>query len=150
VLLVALATAAAIGLAAPPAAGEDNSPDHADPPDPASVERRELLVIDLDGKALDGGSGSTEFGVVLEGDDECPGDSQHDQYRIDSYMVPVDVDPTQLTYGHFGPTQPSFRDYAGFQMPLYKVDRDAFGGELTGEQVEPGGPGPIHGLPAFT
>jgi hypothetical protein len=106
-------------------------------------------VVDKDGKALDGGGSSTLFGLVVEGDHECPGDSQTEQYRIDSYMVPVDVDPSQLRYTQSGPYPPSFRDYAGFQMPLYKVNKDPFAAELTARAQEPGGPGRFPPLPAF-
>jgi hypothetical protein len=147
--LVVLVATLAIGIVARPAAGQD-APNVPDPPDPAEVERRALVVIDEDGNALDGGGSSTLFGVALEGDDECPGDSQNDQYRIDSYMVPLDVDPSQLTYTQLGPSPPAFRDYAGFQMPLYKLNKDPFAAELTARAQEPGGPGPMPPLPAFT
>ncbi len=159
VLIVALAAASAIGLVAPPAAGQDGSdpaaePDQTsdappDPPDPDTVERLEMLLVDERGQALDGGGSATPFGIVLEGEDECPGDSVHDQFRIDSYMVPVAVDPTQLMFTALGPTPPSFRDYAGFQMPVYKLDDDPYAAQLTSQPAEAGGPGPIPELPRF-
>jgi len=159
-LLVALATALAIGLTPPPAAGQEAPDPTADldaqnpdeppaPPDPATVPRLDLLVVDERGEALDGGGSSTGFGIELEGEDECPGDSVHDQFRIDSYMVPVAVDPTQLMFTALGPTPSSFREYAGFQMPVYKLDEDPYAAQLTSRQAEPGGPGPIPELPRF-
>lgn len=139
-VLVAFATAGVIAFAAPaPAPAQEN----------ADVVRRELLVVDANGKALDGGGSSTPFSVVLEGADECPGDSAHDQYRIDSYMVPVDADPTQLKFTGFGPTPPTFRSYDGFQMPLYKLSDNPYAAQFTSQQAEAGGPGPIPELPPF-
>jgi hypothetical protein len=135
-VLIALASVCMVAFAAPSTAQES-----------AGVVRRQLLVVDKDGKALDGGGGSTNFGVVLEGEDECPGDSAHDQYRVDSYMVPVDVDPTTLKFTGLGPTPANFRKYANFQMPLYKLSEDAYAAQQTSQQATPGGPGPIREIP---
>lgn len=143
VLGAAAATTLAIGIASAPATAQ------APPPDPGDVERLDLLVVDTTGRALDSGGSLTQFRVELEGEDECPGDSAHDQFRIDSYIVPVDVDPSQLLYTAFGPTPLEFSEYEGFQMPLYKLSGDPFAAEFTAQQIEPGAPGPIRELPSF-
>lgn len=119
------------------------------PPGPDDVERLDLLVVDAAGAALDGSGSATGFGVELEGEDECPGDSAHDQYRVDSYMIPLDMDPTDLVFTAQGPTPPAFRAYEGFQMPLYKLNKNPYAAQLTNRQREPGGPGPIPELPPF-
>ena len=143
---IALALVALAVIAAPAAAQDVEIPD---PPDPATVEHRELLVVDGQGDPLSGGGSATEFGLALEGEDECPGDSTHDQYRIDSYMVPVDADPTQLMFTGFGPADMVFQDYAAFRMPVYMRSGDPYSAQLTSQQLEAGGPGPIPEIPKF-
>lgn len=113
------------------------------------VEQRELLVVDASGRALDAGGSLTRFSVELEGEDACPGDSANDQYRVDSYLVPIEVDPTDVDFTGFGPTPLRFRTYDDFQMPLHKLTGDAFAAEVTGQRAEPGGPGPIRDIPGF-
>lgn len=144
ILLSPAIVAIALGLSVVSAAAQ------ADPPDPEDAPRRELLVADGTGRALDGGGSDTPFYLELEGESECPGDSANDQYRIDSYMVPVDADPTELVFTAGGPMPPEFKDYETFRMPLYKFSTDRYSGEVTGQAVEPGGPGPIPQLPPFT
>lgn len=141
--LVLAAAALVLVLAGPPASAQD--PPNSD----FDVEVLDLLVIDQTGAALDSGGGTTLFGVELEGEDECPGDSTHDGYRVDSYMVPLDVDPTELDFSGIGPYPTAFRSYDGFQMPLVKADGNRFAAELTGDAFEAGGPGPIRDLPGF-
>lgn len=119
------------------------------PPDPSDVVRKEMLVTDATGARLDTGGGLTPFRVELEGEDQCPGDSAHDQYRVDSYMVPIGVDPARLLYTSAGPTPPHFRTYESFQKTLHTTLAEPFAGATTAQQDEPGGPGPIRELPLF-
>ncbi len=135
------AAAVALMVFAAPGAAQD------EPPDPDDVIRRELLVVDGAGERLDSGGGTTPFSVELEGEDECPGDSQTDQFRIDSYLVPIDVDPSTLRYAAQGPLPGAFRTYEGFHMPLHKLSTDPYAAELTLRALQPGGPGPIPEIP---
>lgn len=141
---LAVATGLWMGLVATPAAAQDGPPNS-----DFDVEQLELLVIDQTGNALGSGGGLTLFGVELEGEDECPGDSTHDGYRVDSYLVPLDADPTRLDFSGIGPYPTQFRQYDGFQMPLVTADGNRFAAELTGDAFEAGGPGPIRDLPGF-
>ena len=143
VLAVALLLAATV-LAAPPVAAQVEPPNS-----DFDVEQRALLVVDAPGNALDSGDGLTPFTIELEGEDECPGDSTHDDYRVDSYMVPVAVDPTELDFSGLGPHPPEFRAYESFQMPLQTTAGNGFAAELTGDSAEAGGPGPIRDVPPF-
>lgn len=139
---VALATLLVVALGAPASAQDPPNSDF-------DVDVLDLLVVDANGAALDSGSSQTPFTIELEGEDECPGDSTHDGYRVDSYMVPIAADPTELDFNGFGPNPPEFRQYAGFQMPLIPVNGNGFAAELTGDAFEAGGPGPIRDLPGF-
>lgn len=138
---VAAATSLAV-LGAPVAAQDPPNSDF-------DVEYLDLLVVDANGEALDGGGGTTGFSLELEGEDECPGDSTHDDYRVDSYMVPIGGDPASLDFNGAGPVPPRFRDYADFQMALITTTGDNFAAELTGDAFDPGGPGPIRDVPGF-
>ncbi|MFZ6004522.1 MAG: hypothetical protein ACOYXM_11390 [Actinomycetota bacterium] len=141
---LAITTALWVGLANTPAGAQEDPPNS-----DFDVEYRDLLVIDQTGSALDTGGGLTLFGVELEGEDECPGDSTHDGYRVDSYMVPLDVDPTRLDFSGTGPYPTQFREYGTFQMPLVTAEGNRFAAELTGDAFQAGGPGPIRDLPGF-
>lgn len=140
---LAFAAALWIGVMPTPAGAQD--PPNSD----FDVEYLDLLVIDQTGRALDRGGSQTLFGVELEGEDECPGDSTHDDYRVDSYMVPLDVDPTRLDFSGTGPYPTRFREHGTFQMPLVTAEGNRFAAELTGDAFEAGGPGPIRDLPGF-
>lgn len=121
-----------------------------DPPNSDfDVEFLDLLVVDANGNALDAGGGLTPFSLVLEGDAQCPGDSSHDDYRVDTYLVPLDADPTRLDFNGAGPNPPAFRTYDGFQMPLITTTGTNFAADLTGDAFEADGPGPIRDLPGF-
>ena len=147
---VAAALVCALGLGVGSAIAQDAPPDIPDPPNSDfDVEQRDLLVVDASGRALDDGGSLTSFSVELEGEDECPGDSANDQYRVDSYMVPVEADPTQVDYTGFGPTPLRFRTYDDFQMPLYKLSGDPFAAEVTGQRSDEGGSGPIRDIGGF-
>lgn len=149
-LRIAATSVLALGLGAAPSSAQDPLPDLPDPPNSDwDVEQLELLVVDASGAALDGGGSLTRFSVELEGEDECPGDSANDQYRVESYMVPVDADPTAISFTGFGPTPLRFRSYDDFQMPLHRLTGDGFAAEVTGQRTEPGGPGPIRDIPGF-
>lgn len=140
-----LAVLLAIGVPVTPAFAQSGPP-NAD----FDVERRAMLVVDADGQVLEGGRGDTPFSVALAGPDECPGDSARDQYRIDSYMVPVDLDPAEIPFTGTGPMPPAFRAYDDFRMPLYKLDSNPYAAELTAQATEPKGPGAIPPLGAFS
>ncbi|MGK2948298.1 MAG: hypothetical protein ACSLFP_06975 [Acidimicrobiales bacterium] len=140
---VALGAATLLTVATLPASAQ------VDPPDPKDAPQLDLLVTDGAGNALDGGGSDTVFEMELEGEDECPGDSANDQYRIDSYMIPIDDDPADVVFTGQGPTPLAFKEYGSFRMPLYKISTAPYAAELTAKQLVPGGPGPIPELPGF-
>lgn len=64
-------------------------------------------VLIVDGRdpdrALERGTSTSEFRVLLPSGATCPGDSMHDQWRLQSFMVPAGVDLGTLRYGGIGP-----------------------------------------------
>jgi hypothetical protein len=50
------------------------------------------------GTELQRGGSSTEFTLEPPAASQCPGDSEHDSWRVQTFMVPADVDPGTLVY----------------------------------------------------
>ena len=60
------------------------------------------------------GDADTEFVLVLPDGASCPGDSQHDQYRFQSFAIPVGDRPEEIAYGPIGPEPETPGRYAMF------------------------------------
>ena len=71
----------------------------------------------------------------------CPGDSRNDQWRVQTFIVPSDIDPGALSYNSIGPEGDGL--YA-----LYGLDTNPITAVLTGPNGAPGLPGLIIGLRA--
>jgi hypothetical protein len=75
-----------------------------------------LTIIDINGgygPLTRGGSGS-EFLLRLPTEATCPGDSAHDQWRVQTWIVPASVDPLTIGYGLRGPKDPG-------QWPMFDL-----------------------------
>lgn len=95
------------------------------------------------------GGSATAFSVQLPAGASCPGDSAHDGYRVNSYMVPASLDPTEVTYDGAGPTPYAYDSYADFRQPLYETNSNSFVAIQTADATTPGQPGAIINLPEF-
>jgi len=130
----AVAIAAFVALFAVPATVSAQSVD--EPVDLGSV-----TIVSETREALTAGNGSTVFGLLLPSGATCPGDSRNDQWRVQTFIVPADVDPGTLRYNSIGPEGDSM--YA-----LYGLDTNPITAVLTGPNGAPGLPGLIIGLRA--
>lgn len=99
-------------------------------------------VVAPGGSALDRGGSGTPFTLELPAGASCPGDSANDDYRIQSFVVPADVDPGGLTYESTKPAGEGL-------WALYAVSSDPFVQGLTAIAVDPGDPGLIDQMPTF-
>ena len=63
-----------------------------------------LVDADRRGAVLSKGGSTTEFSLSLPGKATCPGDSRNDNWRVQTFIVPADVDPGSIQYGPNGPT----------------------------------------------
>ncbi len=113
-----------------------------DPVDAGSV----VLVSPEDlSKAVTHGSAKTPFTLRLPDPATCPGDSANDQWRIQTFSVPVTGEPSAIRYGPIGPEPVGDGHYA-----LFGVDTTPFVQELTLRNPGAGQPGVIPAFPAFS
>lgn len=94
------------------------------------------------GKVLTDGGSATLFSLHLSGDDECPGDSEHDQWRVQSFFVPATADPATLHYGVVGPEGKD-------QYSLFDERTNSYTDVLLQANVSPGEVAQMADLPAF-
>lgn len=92
------------------------------------------------------GISSTSFQLSLPAGASCPGDSPNAGYRWQTYMVPVSVDPSTLTFDANGPTPQGIG--ASFRQPLYDTASSPIVDRQTAAATTAGGPGPIINIPA--
>ncbi|MEY4175379.1 MAG: hypothetical protein RI900_2544 [Actinomycetota bacterium] len=74
---------------------------------PAVAERiGAVTVVEADrrGVVVARGGSTNEFSLVIPRESTCPGDSKHDDWRVQTFIVPEGVDPGGLGYGPNGPT----------------------------------------------
>ncbi len=82
-----------------PALAQEGQADQA-----ATIEAGDLGLQTLGGDDLDGGGSATEFNVDLSGPDERPGDSEHEDFRIMTFMVPATLAAEEIVWNGEGPT----------------------------------------------
>jgi len=132
--LLAVAAGSVLGLTARAGASVD-----------APVDAGDVIVIDGADRQLEVGRGGSAalFSLRMPDASTCPGDSLHDQWRVQSFMVPVDVDVTTLQYGVIGPEGEQ-------QYALYDERTKPFVNELTRANEVAGQPGFIGDIPVFS
>lgn len=94
-------------------------------------------------EVLERGTKATEFTVRPPAGATCPGDSAHDQWQVQSFIVTADVDPASLRFGIIGPEGPE-------QYALYKVDEDPYTHALTLQNEVPGEPALVAAVPPLS
>ena len=94
------------------------------------------------------GSDDTAFSLALPEGAACTGDSAHDEYRVQSFMVRDGVDPATLTFGELGPEPTALG--SAFRQALYLQNTDAYVNAPTNVAAKPGGPGVVINIPVFT
>jgi len=94
-------------------------------------------------KELDHGNSTTEFSLRLP-DPTCPGDSANDQWKVQTFMVPVGTSVDTLRYGAAGPFDQSDNRWA-----LFDTKTDSYSMQFTLRNPAAGSPGTIPTPPAF-
>ena len=106
--LVAMSFAAAIVasfLAVGSAAGSEGPVNTVDPSQVVG-DAGDVVLIGLDGDPISSGDASTRFFVRLPEGAACPGDSVNDQWRVNTFLIPVAQDPLDVLFGSSGPEPP--------------------------------------------
>jgi hypothetical protein len=91
------------------------------------------------GVEVDRGGSSTEFTLEPPAASECPGDSEHDSWRVQTFMVPADVDPGTIVFV-IGPTGEG-------QYPVYDKFTEPYVDRVTIPNAGAGLPARIDALP---
>lgn len=105
------------------------------------VDLGDVTIVNEKRERLSEGNGGTVFRLQLPPGASCPGDSQNDQWRVQTFIVPSDIDPARLSYNSIGP------DGDG-RYALYGLDTNPITAVLTAPNANPGAPGLIIGLRA--
>lgn len=96
--------------------------------------------------SLERGDAGTEFTLRLPDGSTCPGDSANDQWRVQSFIIPVADDPVDNLYGPIGP-EPWDQ---GDRYAVFREDTRPFVHQPTLKNPAPGQPGVIAALPPMT
>ena len=112
------------------------------PVDAGQVEVSDAIIRTQD---ITHGDATTQFSLRLPANATCPGDSANDQWRVQSFSIPVGDDPVDIRYGSIGP-EPSVNG----RYALFMVDTRPFVHQLTRQNPGRGQPGLINTLPAFS
>jgi hypothetical protein len=95
------------------------------------------------GRQLQGGGSATSYSLRLPDGASCPGDTRNDQWAFQTFMIPVDADPSSLEFSLSGPTGPN-------QYALYERTTQPLTDAILVPNAEPGLPGLIPPIPPLT
>lgn len=110
---------------------------------PAARQNDAVVVSGSDADVtLHSGGSATEFSLRLPEGASCPGDSTDANYRVQSYMVPVEDDPGALRYTSVGPEGKN-------RFALYDTTTSSFVNILTAQADGPGEPGAVVNIAKF-
>lgn len=121
------------------------SPSYAQGTTDEPVDGGAIAVVDSDDttRGLTTGTGSTVFTLQPPDGASCPGDSAHDQWRVQSFIVPVGDDPAALTYELIAPAGDG-------RYALYQQNTDPYTQVLTIANETAGQPGQVAPVPALS
>ncbi len=111
-------------------------------PEGSPSDEGDVVIVDGSGRPLTGAGSATIFSLGLPAGAACPGDSMHDQWRVQSFLVPSTVDIGTLAYNVIGPEGDA-------QFALYTTADRPFTDQNLLPNSEAGAPGIIAGLPPF-
>lgn len=114
------------------------------PDDPVRSGDAVVVAPANTGDELVAGGSGTVFTLRLPEGSECPGDSRHDQYRTQSFLVPAGTDLGEIAYGVNDPVGDN-------SWSLYKAtDTSPYVDEGLPPNQGPGQPARIDPLPPFS
>ena len=106
------------------------------------VRSGDITIVDAGTRRrpLERGASATEFAIEPPAGASCPGDSEHDSWRVQTFLAPASVDPGTLPYGADWPrrTEHLYSLYDTITQPVIDV--------LTVPNPAAGAPGRIDAL----
>lgn len=104
-----IAALVGVSLAGSPAAHAATTVPVASGPDTSQIRATragDLTLVDAvqRGTVLERGASATQFSLDLPKDASCPGDSESDNWRVQTFMIPADHDPAVIVYSANGPS----------------------------------------------
>jgi hypothetical protein len=111
-----------------------------------SVRAGDATVVDADTRLrpLSRGGSGTEFSIEAPDGASCPGDSEHDSWRVQTFIVPAAVDPGEIPYGADWPL------YDQHMYSLYDTITQPVIDYLTVSNDRPNVPGFVDALPPMS
>ena len=111
----------------------------------APIDSGSVTVVDpvVRTKEITNGRSATEFSVQLPAGAACPGDSLHDQWRWQTFIIPVADDPGAIVYEVQGPSGPG-------QWPLFDTKTHPLVDEIVRANAAPDLPGVVPVLDALS
>lgn len=85
------------------------------PADTVAGDVGDATLVGRDGSVVNEGDGSTTFFIVLPDGATCPGDSAHDQWRVNTFLVPAAENVLDIWFGSTGPEPP----WQGSRYPMF-------------------------------
>ena len=135
---LAISTAALVSSVAQPAAWATVAPQE-DVGDVAIVDANDQRTV------VDHGDSDDVFSLRLPDGSTCPGDSVNDQWRTQSFIIPIADDPIGIRYGAIGPEPVGNGRYA-----MFMADTRPYVHQLTRPNPGAGQPGVISAIPPLS
>lgn len=107
----------------------------------------DVVIVDANDQTteLDHGGNDDVFSLRLPDGSTCPGDSVNDQWRTQSFIIPISDDPVAIRYGAIGPEPVGNGRYA-----MFMADTRPYVHQLTRPNPGPGQPGVISTIPPLS
>ena len=109
------------------------------------IDAGDVVIVDANNRRrpLTEGDSNTFFSVRLPDDATCPGDSANDDWRVQSFVIPDEMDPGALEYKALRPIGDNLH-------ALYGADTRPYIQAFLGQNSGPGQPGQILDPPTLS
>jgi len=111
----------------------------------APIDSGSVTVVDpvVRTKEITNARSATEFSLQLPAGEACPGDSLHDQWRWQTFVIPAADDPGAIVYEVQGPSGPG-------QWPLFDTRTHPLVDEILQANAAPNLPGAVPAIDALS
>lgn len=109
------------------------------------VDAGDIVIVNANNRRrpMTEGDSNTIFSVQVPEQASCPGDSANDDWRVQSFVIPAEMDPGALEYGALRPIGENLH-------ALYGADTRPYIQAFLGQNAGPGKPGQILAAPPLS